>query len=167
MIIEKFEKDMNVISTLPDEPNDVGGLTAEELKGKFDEGGLAIQEYINEVLVPILNDWQVTGGSGGHVILDKMGNEMPQRTRLMFNGTVSDDGVKTSVEFTADDIGAARANHRHSTSDITTGILGVAYGGTGASTAPVARRNLGIPSISYGTEDPTGGNDGDIYFKIM
>ena len=43
---------MNIISKLDNEPNDVGGLTAGELKGKFDEAGLAIQKYINEVLLP-------------------------------------------------------------------------------------------------------------------
>lgn len=31
MSFSKFEKDMKVIATLDDEPNDVGGLTAEEL----------------------------------------------------------------------------------------------------------------------------------------
>lgn len=54
MSINKFEKDMNIIKALPDEPNDVGGLTAEELKNKFDEGGIALQQYINETLLPQL-----------------------------------------------------------------------------------------------------------------
>ena len=43
---------MNIISKLDNEPNDVGGLTAGELKEKFDEAGLVIQKYINEVLLP-------------------------------------------------------------------------------------------------------------------
>lgn len=42
-----LEKDMNIISALDDEPNDVGGLTATELKAKFDEGGNAIKDYLN------------------------------------------------------------------------------------------------------------------------
>lgn len=37
-------------------------------------------------------------------------------------------------------------------------------GGTGATTASAARTNLGIRS---GTADPSGGSDGDIYFKIV
>ena len=40
----------------------------------------------------------------------------------------------------------------------------IADGGTGATTAASARTNLGIKS---GTADPTGGADGDIYFKII
>lgn len=52
MALAKFEKDMAIISALDDEPNDVGGLTAAELKAKFDEGGQAIKQYLNEMLTP-------------------------------------------------------------------------------------------------------------------
>ena len=52
MAFEKFNKDMKIISALDDEPNDVGGLTAAELKAKFDEGGEAIKNYINDTLIP-------------------------------------------------------------------------------------------------------------------
>lgn len=47
-----LEKDMNIISALDDEPNDMGGLTAAELKAKFDEGGKAIKEYLNSTMIP-------------------------------------------------------------------------------------------------------------------
>ena len=43
---------LNIIQQLDDEPNDVGGFTAAELKAKFDESGLTIQKYINETLIP-------------------------------------------------------------------------------------------------------------------
>ena len=52
MAFEKFNKDMKIISALDYEPNDVGGLTAAELKAKFDEGGEAIKNYINDTLIP-------------------------------------------------------------------------------------------------------------------
>lgn len=54
MAFTELTKDMNIVSMLDDEPNDVGGLTAAQLKAKFDEGGLAIKQYINKVLLPEL-----------------------------------------------------------------------------------------------------------------
>lgn len=54
MSLEKLTKDLNIVQKLDDEPNDVGGLSAAELKKKFDEGSLTIQEYINATLLPAL-----------------------------------------------------------------------------------------------------------------
>lgn len=52
MALEQFSKDMNIIAALDDEPNDVGGMTSAQLKAKFDEGGNALKDYINETLLP-------------------------------------------------------------------------------------------------------------------
>lgn len=54
MALSEVVKDMSIIAKLDDEPNDVGGLSAAQLKAKFDEGGEALKEYINEVLLPEL-----------------------------------------------------------------------------------------------------------------
>lgn len=54
MGLKKFEKDMNIIVALDDEPNDVGGLSASQLKEKFDQSGCEIKQYINETLLPAL-----------------------------------------------------------------------------------------------------------------
>lgn len=55
--IELLDGDLNIIQKLDDEPNDVGGLSAAELKAKFDEAGNTIKQYINEKLVPaVLED---------------------------------------------------------------------------------------------------------------
>ena len=56
MAIEKFNKNMAIIAALDDEPNDVGGMTSAELKNKFDEGGKALQTYMNEILIPALEN---------------------------------------------------------------------------------------------------------------
>lgn len=56
MAIEKFNKNMAIIAALDDEPNDVGGMTSAELKNKFDEGGKALQDYMNETLIPALEN---------------------------------------------------------------------------------------------------------------
>ncbi len=54
MALLTFDKDMDIIAALDDQPNDVGGLTAAQLKAKFDEGGAALQEYLNDTLLPQL-----------------------------------------------------------------------------------------------------------------
>ena len=55
MAIDKFTKNMDIIAALDNEPNDTGGLTAEQLKEKFDEGGKAIKEYLNETVAPAID----------------------------------------------------------------------------------------------------------------
>ena len=54
MSIPTLDTDLSIIQKLDDYPNDVGGLSAADLKAKFDEAGLALQQYINEVLIPAL-----------------------------------------------------------------------------------------------------------------
>lgn len=59
MSFTKMTDDLNIIQGLPDLPNDVGGLTAAQLKATYDEAGLLLKKYINEVLLPELEG--VTG----------------------------------------------------------------------------------------------------------
>lgn len=56
LVIPFMEDDVDVVSKLDDEPNDVGGLSAAELKAKFDEAGNIIKRYINETMIPALSD---------------------------------------------------------------------------------------------------------------
>lgn len=56
MALTKLTADLNIIQALDDEPNDVGGLTADELKAKFDAAGLAVKEYLNGTLTVELDD---------------------------------------------------------------------------------------------------------------
>lgn len=66
MVLQKLEKDVSVISKLDDKPT----LSSSELKKKFDEGPQVIKDYINNVLLPALENINVkvindltTGGS--------------------------------------------------------------------------------------------------------
>lgn len=52
MSIPKLTKDLAVIQKLSDLPNSTEGLTAAQLKAKFDEAPLEIQKWLNENLVP-------------------------------------------------------------------------------------------------------------------
>lgn len=52
MAISKMTDDLNIIQALSDLPNAEDGLSADDLKKKFDESGLTIQGYLNNTLVP-------------------------------------------------------------------------------------------------------------------
>ena len=51
MAFTELTTDLNIIQALDDEPNDVGGLSAAELKAKFDEAANIIKTYLNETLI--------------------------------------------------------------------------------------------------------------------
>lgn len=52
MAFTPFSYDMEIIAKLSDTPNVDDGLTAYQLKEKFDEAGKAIKKYINDELLP-------------------------------------------------------------------------------------------------------------------
>jgi hypothetical protein len=52
MAIPKFFDDLNIIARLGNKPGTDDGLSPEGFKSKFDEGILKIQNYINNVLIP-------------------------------------------------------------------------------------------------------------------
>lgn len=54
MSIPKLIQDLNIIQKLSDLPNSSDGLSADELKAKFDEGANLIQTWLNETLIPAL-----------------------------------------------------------------------------------------------------------------
>lgn len=64
MALSKLTKDMAIIQKLDDEPNDVGGLTAAELKAKFDEAGEAVKAFLNDTLLPELGAEDAAGALG-------------------------------------------------------------------------------------------------------
>lgn len=75
MAITPFVADLNIISPLDTEPNDVGGLTPTILKASFDEAGLTIQTYINGSLVPELDAVHlpyIYGDVGGQTIKEAL-----------------------------------------------------------------------------------------------
>ena len=51
MAFTQFSYDMEIIAKLSDTPNVDDGLTAAQLKDKFDEGGKVIKDYINNTLL--------------------------------------------------------------------------------------------------------------------
>ena len=52
MDITPMTDDLDIIAALSDTPNDSDGMTAGQLKAKFDEAGNTIKSYINDSLLP-------------------------------------------------------------------------------------------------------------------
>lgn len=93
MAITKLERDLNIISALDNEPNDVSGMTADDLKAKFDEGNKAIQEYINETLIPETEAAveEVRGEIEGAV--DEATKNLESQLRGVVLGQIPDDTI--------------------------------------------------------------------------
>lgn len=70
MPIGNFNQDLDIISKLQDEPNVDDGLTAAQLKARFDLAGNKIKTWINSVLIPFVNSLEAGGGGGGGEIAD-------------------------------------------------------------------------------------------------
>lgn len=54
-VIPNLTTNIEYVQQLADLPNAVGGLTAGQLKYEFDHAGITIKDYINSVLVAVLN----------------------------------------------------------------------------------------------------------------
>lgn len=99
MAFTKITKDMNIIAALADEPNDVGGLSAAQLKGKFDEGGLALKTFVNGTLIDELEAGTAAASIGakdanGHKT--NVQGELDNIRESIVAGTVPDGGITTA-----------------------------------------------------------------------
>lgn len=63
MSLPKMTTPINNISLLDDLPNAVGGLSAAELKARFDKAGGDIQTFLNDTLIPALEQMGVDEGT--------------------------------------------------------------------------------------------------------
>lgn len=101
--LSKFTDDLDIIATLDTEPNDIGGLSADELKAKFDEAGNIIKKYINETLIPELAGTNGAANIGIETIAGLTGvltvqaalEKIEQQMAEMTQGAVSDNSIGT------------------------------------------------------------------------
>lgn len=64
MTLPKFNANVSNIQGLSDRPNTADGLTAAQLKAKFDKAGQDIKDYLNNELLPTLDkDLEKLNGS--------------------------------------------------------------------------------------------------------
>lgn len=121
MAIGTLDTDLHVIQQLDDLPNAVGGLSADDLKAKFDEAGLAIQGYLNQTVVPAINgiveetlpDGSVTTAKldTGAVTNDKLANTSVGTSKL-YDSCVStakiNDGAVTAAKLASNAVQTAK-----------------------------------------------------------
>ena len=74
--VPSCDVDVTVIQQLDDEPNDVGGLTAAELKAKFDETNAAVKSYINDELIPAVVGADATEQARASAEAERVANEI-------------------------------------------------------------------------------------------
>lgn len=68
MAIPYFETDIGYIQKLGDNPNSDNGFTAQQLKELFDKAPLTIQRFINDYLVPGINNYNTVHDHGASII---------------------------------------------------------------------------------------------------
>ena len=132
-MIPRVTDELGTVSTLDDRPNDTSGLTAAELKAKFDADSGTLKTYLNDVLIPFLEGMTaaaslgittIPGFSAGNVqtALEQIVQAMQDVTQ----GSVTDGSItllKLAAEVTAVALGGAAASHTHGAGDINSGVL--------------------------------------------
>ena len=98
MALTRFLGDTGIISDLPDQPNDTLGMSPADLKAKFDQIGVEIVSYLNEVLIPELErdiDAAAAGISSGGLSGQVINNRTITSNKLA--NTAGDQAVQTDV----------------------------------------------------------------------
>lgn len=145
------ESAKNIISSLPDQPT----LAAAQLKAKFDEGVGDVVDYINNTLTEELDDKIPTLNPSVALATDASGNiaaSSVSSTELSYLG-----GVTGPIQ--------SQLNGKGSAGTISANMVLVSDGNGNIVSSSVPSANL--RNITYGTADPTGGNEGDIYLKVV
>lgn len=161
-MIPRVTDELGTVSTLDDRPNDTSGLTAAELKAKFDADSGTLKTYLNDVLIPFLEGMTasaslgittIPGFSAGNVqtALEQIVQAMQDVTQ----GSVTDGSItlaKLAAEVTAVALGGAAASHTHGAGDINSGVLELSripmLDGTKLGTGSVGTAQLGAAVVT-------------------
>ena len=132
-MIPRVTDELGTVSTLDDRPNDTGGLTAAELKAKFDADAGTLKEYVNDVLIPFLEGTSAAESIGTTTTSGFSADnnqtapeENISATQRITQGSVADGSItlaKLAAEVTAIALGGAAASHTHGAGDIASGTL--------------------------------------------
>lgn len=181
MALTKLLDDLSNVSKLDDQPNDVGGMNATELKAVFDRAGNDIKAFINNILIPEIESAigsgtieQISGGklvdlsvtaakiamlaitseklANGAVTTQKIANGAVNTDKIALSSVVLGSQTSGILPITQGGTGASGIQGLKSA----LGTIAIEQGGTGSTTADGARDALGINlenlGITYGTE---------------
>lgn len=161
-MIPRVTDELGTVSTLDDRPNDTSGLTAAELKAKFDADSGTLKTYLNDVLIPFMESAKassslgittIPGFSAGNVqtALEQIVQAMQDVTQ----GSVTDGSItlaKLAAEVTAVALGGAAASHTHGAGDMNSGVLDAArlpvLDGTKLGAGSVGTAQLGAAVVT-------------------
>ena len=133
MSFPRITDGLGTVSTLDDRPNDTSGLTASELKAKFDKDPETLKAYINDIFIPYLESTAAAAQLGVATIpgfsasdIQTALEQLAQAMQDVTQGSVSDGSitlVKLAAEVTAVALGGAAAEHTHAAADVVSGTL--------------------------------------------
>ena len=114
MALTRFTGDADVISQLSNQPNDNDGLSASQLKAKFDQFGSVFKNYLNNTLIPELESAINAAAGGispsgfsGSLLLDgtisasKLSNTSGSeavRTDVVRNGAITEPKLSSALQ---------------------------------------------------------------------
>ena len=180
MAFTRFSKDMNIISALANKPVAEGGLTASQFKGKFDEGGLALKEFVNALCGELENGnaaaWigiqSITGLDattiqGALIALKELASQVSSHASTHGTGgsdpiTPANIGAAASTHtHTPESLGAAEANHSHTPESLGAAAENHTHGTSGINDGAITTEKLDangialkLSSTRYGTSVP-------------
>lgn len=111
-VVPTLDEDMFIISKLDDEPNDVGGLSADQLKAEFDKAGRIISDYINTGLIPAVLASDLTEQTRAAAEAERVTNEQERVSNE--NKRIADETARKSAE----DLRVTHENERVASEEI-------------------------------------------------
>ena len=81
MSIPYFQDEVRLISKLADKPNETNGLTADQLKARFDEAPALIKSFINNTIIPALQENYITD-TEAETLLAELGASSGENEKL-------------------------------------------------------------------------------------
>ncbi len=156
--IPELTTDLNIIASLSDRPNTDDGLSAAQLKAKFDEAGNAIKTYINGSLIPAAlpkPDFSgIVKSTGGTLSAAAENTDYAAALHAARHAAGGADAITPAA------IGAATPADLAEHTEDTDNPHAVTWSQTGLAANQVRAIHVGTDS-----PDPELGNEGDIYIQ--